>query len=407
MQLLEDIKNKFFTRLSNPAVAAKVPIIEPEVIPADPTYKVPYTTILDIQPHTNADRLEIATVYGFQVIVSKGRYKVGDKAIYIPIDSILPDKLEAIIFPPDSKIKLNKGRVRQIRIRKLASQGMLINPSEISSIINPSYLKDEQDLKEILNVVKYEPPAPKMQGPSGPKNRNKNNDNPLFHQYNGLNNIKWMPDLFKEGEPVVIQEKLHGMNARASILPYHANTFWKKVKQRLGLTPAIEECYGSNRVQISGKAGYKGFYDEDLHGKCFKSVDVFNKIKLGETVYGEIIGPGIQKNYDYGLKELKFVLFDVKVLQPDGTQRWLTPMEVEIFAFERGFEYVPVLYSGPYNKAMAYELTKGDSVYNPKQKVREGIVIKAQDNYDTLGNKKALKWISEDYLADFSNTDFQ
>src|ERR1035437_9805367 len=78
------------------------------------TYKVPYTTILDIQPHTNAERLELATVYGFQVIVSKGRYKVGDMAIYIPIDSILPVELEEKIFPKDSKVKLHHHRVRQI-----------------------------------------------------------------------------------------------------------------------------------------------------------------------------------------------------------------------------------------------------------------------------------------------------
>lgn len=383
------------------------PVIEAEAPPSDPTYKVPYTTVLDVQPHSNADRLEIITVYGFQVIAQKGRYKPGDRVVYIPIDSILPDKLEAKLFPPESKIKLTKGRVRQIRIRGLASQGMLVDPADIADIINPEFIDVERDLKEILNIMKHEPPPPKVQGPAGPKNRNKHNDNPLFHQYNGLNNIKWFPDLFKDGEEVVIQEKLHGMNARASILPYHANTIWKKLKQKLGIAPAVEECYGSNRVQISGKPGYKGYYEEDLHGKAFKAVDVFNKIKFGETVYGEIIGPGIQKNYDYGLEELRFVLFDVKVLQPDGSQRWLTPEGVEHYAKERGFEYVPVLYKGPYNKAYAYELTKGDSVYEPKQKVREGIVIKARHEYDHLGNKKALKWINEDYLSDFSNTDFQ
>jgi RNA ligase (TIGR02306 family) len=62
-------------------------------------YKVPLTTILAINPHNNAERLEVATVYGFQVIVSKGTYRVGDLALYIPIDSILPERLEANLFP--------------------------------------------------------------------------------------------------------------------------------------------------------------------------------------------------------------------------------------------------------------------------------------------------------------------
>jgi hypothetical protein len=101
------------------------------------------------------------------------------------------------------------------------------------------------------------------------------------------------------------------------------------------------------------------------------------------------------------------VLFDVKILMPDGTQKWLTPDEVEIFAFNRGFEYVPLLYRGPYNKDFAYELTKGNSKYCATQKVREGIVIKAMHDYDHLGNKKALKWISEVYLDDHTNTDNQ
>jgi hypothetical protein len=34
-------------------------------------YKVPYTQVLEINPHDNADRLEVATVYGFQVVVIK------------------------------------------------------------------------------------------------------------------------------------------------------------------------------------------------------------------------------------------------------------------------------------------------------------------------------------------------
>jgi RNA ligase (TIGR02306 family) len=374
---------------------------------SDTDYKVPYTTILNITPHGNAERLEVAWVYGFQVVVQKGKYQIGSKVIYIPIDSVLPEKLESILFPPDAKIKLHKSRVRQIRIRGLASQGMLVNPSDVSSLINMDYVQLEQDLKEILGVTKYEPPQPGFAQTMGKdKQRNKTYEHPLFHKYNGLDNIKWFPDLFKEGDEVIIQEKLHGTNARASVLPFVANSFWKKVLKFLRLAPKAENCYGSNNVQKSVARGEKGFYDEDIWGATFKSTNVFSKLKVGETVFGEIVGPGIQKNYDYGLKEHKFVLFDVKVLQEDGKQKWLNPEEAEAFAKERGFEFVPVLYRGPYNKEFAYTLTKGNSVYCPTQKVREGIVIKARTDYSVEGNKKALKWISEEYLDDKTNTDF-
>ena len=205
---------------------------------------------------------------------------------------------------------------------------------------------------------------------------------------------------------MVIQEKLHGTNARASILPYAPNTFMKKLKKLLGMAPPIENCYGSNRVEISSANSYKGFYGEDVYGKVFADMGVFNKIKFGESVFGEIVGPGIQKNYSYGLKAHKFVLFDVKVLPPDGTQIWLTHDEVEAFAKEREFDLVPILYKGPYNKELTYALTKGKSEFNDKsEKVREGVVIKAAKDYTVAGNKQALKWVSEAYLDDPTNTD--
>ena len=191
------------------------------------------------------------------------------------------------------------------------------------------------------------------------------------------------------------------------MLPYRANTLWRKIKSFLGLAPKVEQCYGSNNVDISSKSkSYVGYYGADVYGSTFGKLEVFNKLKLGETVFGEIVGPGIQKGYEYGLTEHKFLLFDVKVLGADGKQSWLSPDQVIAFAKERGFEMVPELYRGPYDKDTAYALTKGPSVFDPKQKVREGIVIKALENYSVEGNKKALKWVSEAYLNDESNTDF-
>lgn len=369
-------------------------------------YKVPYTKILSVTNHANADRLDVVTVYGFQVIVSKDKYKVGDLAIYVPIDSLLPQWLEERLFPADSKIKLNNHRVRQIKIRKLASQGMLIDPIDIVDKTGTKVTL-EDDLAEKLGITKYEPPHvgfAQTQGTS--KNRNKKTDHPLFHKYNGLDNIKWFPDLFQEDEMVVIEEKMHGTNARASLLPYNANTIWKKIKKFFHLNKGIERCYGSNNVDISSKTIYTGFYGEDVYGSTFRKMDVFSKLFVGETVFGEIIGPGIQKGYTYGLKEHLFVVFDVKILQPNGRQKWLTPHEVALFCAERGFKMVPVLYTGRYNKEEAYALTKGNSAWDSSQKVREGIVIKAMNDYDREGNKRALKWVSEDYLDDKNNTDF-
>lgn len=374
-------------------------------VPSDSTYKVPLTTILEINNHPNADRLSLATVYGFQVVIPKDKFKVNDQVIYIPVDSILTPELEALLFGPNAKIKLHHQRVRQIRIRGFPSQGMLVHPDEVETIINTKFLKSEQDLSAILGVSKYEPPEKGPAQTVGKANGRKKLAHPDFHSYNGLSNIKWFPLLFQEGEQVVIQEKLHGTNARAAKLPYRANTLWKKIKKLLKLNKEVEELYGSNRVDISNSSVYKGYYGEDIYGKVFEKLDVFNKLNLNETVFGEIIGPGIQKGYGYSLTEHKFVVFDVKILNKDGTQTWLSPKEASEFAKQRGFEFVPVLYEGPYNKALVEQLISGPSIYDPNEKVREGIAIKAADDYSIDGNKKALKAINPEYLDDVTNSD--
>lgn len=376
-------------------------------------YKVPFTKILNIQPHPNADALEIVTVYGFQVIVRMGMYHTGDDVVYIPIDSILPTWLEERIFPHTKnedgvlvppKIKLTKSRVRQIRLRGLASQGMIIDLEDIRDKVGKITLED--DLAEKLGVVKYEPPQPKMGSVGVKKHRKKNH--PLFHQYNGLTNIKWLPNIFSDEDRVVIQEKLHGCNARAGVLPYVATTWWKKILKWLRLAPKFEKCYGSNSVEKSMGKNYQHFYGTDVWGEVFSKLNVFDRLKVGECVYGEIVGPGIQANYDYGLKEHRFVLFDVKVLNAETNEmHWIDPLAVAIFAEERGFEMVPMLYNGLYNREIANALTKGPSKYGPSQKVREGVVIKAEEHYHYLNNKRAVKLVSEDYLSDATNSDNQ
>lgn len=372
-------------------------------------YKVALTKILAIEPHPNADRLEIATVYGFQVIVKKDSHKVGNLMIYIPIDSLLPQNLEDHIFPPDAKVKLTKHRVKQIRLRKIASQGMLISPEEIQAVYGFTPNEEEKDYKDVLMVKKYEPPAPKFQSTIGGGSRKvRALENPLFHKYLGLNNIKWFPTFFKEDEIVVMQEKVHGSSIRCAKLPYTPNTLWKKIKYKLGLAPKFEFCYGSNNVQLQERDNYTGFYGSDVYGKLLKKIEADKKIENGESIYGELYGDGVQKNYTYGCKEgeHKFVLFDVKVLDYEGNQRWLNPDEVRTFAQERGFDMVPEVYRGPFSLALAKELTKGDSILAPSQKIREGVVVKALHNYsDKRGDKRALKVISEDYL-DNNNTDF-
>lgn len=374
------------------------------------TFKVPVTTIREVLPHSNADKLEMAVIYGFQVVVAKGRYKAGDSVIYCPIDAVLPQWLEDALFPPGSKIdrKSAKRRIKQIRIRGVPSQGIIIPFDLVANRVLADKYPNEHDLAKELGIIKYEPPEPSINVARAGGRKVKADENPYFHKYNGLENVKWYPEKFKADEIVVLQEKIHGMNARAALMPFVANSLWKKIKKFFGLAPKFQFCYGSNNVQIQDKSSYTGYYGEDIHGQVFKAIGVREKIKENETIYGEIYGHGIQKDYFYGCApgEHKFVLFDVKVLLEDGNQKWLTPDEVNAYAKERGFDVTPEIYRGPYiSLDFIKKFTEGDSVLCPSQKIREGVVIKAVENYDEFGNKRALKVISEAYL-DNDNTDF-
>jgi RNA ligase (TIGR02306 family) len=372
------------------------------------TFRTPITIIKDVNSHPNADRLDIVKCFDFNIVTQKGKYKIGDTVLYVPIDSVLPLWLEERLFTAESKIKLNKSRVKQIRIRQFPSQGMIVEIPDIKDKLTGE-ISEGDDVSTILGITKYEPPAPDFQanGPRVKKERNKKHENPYFHEYNGLESVKWYPDLFEEGQEVVYTEKIHGTNGRCGLLPRVPKTLIEKVLSFFKLLPKYQFTYGSNCVQLQSKK-YTGWYEENVYARMVKEYDLENKIKPNETVYYEIYGSGIQKNYTYGCKdgENKIVVFDVKILADDKqSTRWLTHDELVLFCIERGLPMVPVIYRGAHSKELAHKHTKGDSVLAPKQKIREGIVIRDPKEPVCFLGKKVLKYLSEDYL-DKDNSDF-
>ena len=104
--------------------------------------------VTNITPINGADRVELAHVNGWQVMVKKGEYKIGDLAIYFEIDSKLPET------EPFEFMSKYKYRVKTQKFIKgsVLSQGLIMTPAELG-------LKDVKEgdfLTDKLGVTYYE-----------------------------------------------------------------------------------------------------------------------------------------------------------------------------------------------------------------------------------------------------------
>lgn len=107
--------------------------------------------ILALAPIAGADAIEKATVLGWQLVVKKGEFQVGDLAVYCEIDSLLPDR------PEFEFLKARGMRIKTIRLRGEISQGICF---PLSILPEGTPVSEGGDVTEILQVTKYEPPIP-------------------------------------------------------------------------------------------------------------------------------------------------------------------------------------------------------------------------------------------------------
>ena len=104
--------------------------------------------VLSLEPIPGADRIELARILGWQVVVKRGDFQTGDVGVFFEIDSILPDK------PCFEFMKERKFRVRTIRLKKQISQGLFMPFSDLGIKNYP----EGKDLTDILGITKWEPP---------------------------------------------------------------------------------------------------------------------------------------------------------------------------------------------------------------------------------------------------------
>lgn len=325
-------------------------------------------------------------------MTGRDQYKQGDKCVYIPIDSVLPAALESVLFPPDSKVKLSKSRVKTAKIRGVVSQGMVCQLEAVG--LSPR-LSVGEDVTAKLGITKYEPPKKAVALAGNQKNQRHQINNPHFRKYTDLEHMKNYPTVFAEGEEVVVSEKLHGTNFRAGWVPYVPVTRWEKIKAWFGYAPEREFVYGSRNLQLSRQFNPKVFYDTNVYLEMVKKYDLYSKIPDGYVVYGEVIGGGIQPGYHYGCTadERKLVIFDVM-----HNGQYIDTLMAHRLATAWGLEFVPMLYAGPFKCPLIKHLATGPSEYAPSQLVREGVVVRPRKENISICGRKILKLINDDYL---------
>jgi len=344
---------------------------------------VPVVKINKIEKHDNADRLEIAQFEGslWSCIIGKGDFKIGDTAVYIPIDSVISEEL--VKKYNIAYLKKNE-RVRAVKLRGVISYGLLVS-NDLNKNVGT-------DMAEEFKIIKWEPP---VRGNKTPIPGTKRKANPFFDKYTDMENIKNYPDVLKEGEDVVITEKIHGMNYRVGWLPKEINNIWDKIKTIF--TGKYEFVVGSHNVQSS------------LYNENNTFVKIANKYKLKEKTkdypglifYGEIYGKGIQ-HLTYNIEDVQVRFFDIKSIT-EG--KYLDYPDVRDICDKLDLERVPLIQSGPWQKKFIIELATGKS--NLADHIIEGIVIKPyNERYDHKVGRVILKSINPEYLLDKKATDF-
>jgi len=374
---------------------------------------------IKIEPHPNADAIEIARVGDYQSIVKKGQFNEGDLAVYIPEQAVLPQwLLELMGFWDAIKVKGSLSgslgnRVKAIKLRQVLSQGLILGIEVAEDRIgNPlRQLQEGEDVSSYLEIVKYEPPIP-----SHMAGRIVGVDLAATLNYD-FENLKKNPELFEDGEEVVITEKIHGTFMQIGVVP----------------SEMANERYYKGRVIVSSKGmGAKGYIldhtdETNLYVQTAKKYglldstleyfgDAADDVGKPYFICGEVFGKtpegkGVQ-DLVYNGEVLGFRMFDVCC----GTRGQQEFFDFESFcdaAMSLNAPIAPVLYVGPYSKEVVLHHTDGNTVVQPEvtrnyiAQIREGVVVKSVSEVPNKRyGRKIAKSVSEAYLLRKNATEF-
>jgi hypothetical protein len=347
--------------------------------------------IVKLEPIIGADKIEKATVLGWELVVKKSEFKEQDMCVYCEVDSVLPEKSEFEF------LRERKFRIKTIKLKGQVSQGICF---PLSILPKGKYIED-MDVTDIIGIIKYETPTERNERKQQEIKAGKikrflmryswfrrfvfkpsKADFPKFITKTDEDRIQLFPHICEEHKETVFQvtEKLDGQSATYFVVRQSKKwfEFWKELY-------IFGVCSRNFYLLKEGKSTWWTIAKE----KNIKN-KLLSKIKDTDLEYlviqGEIIGTGIQGN-KYSRVGLDFYVFNTF-----DNRKTYDNLELK-FLWDGVFRLVPLLDEEFNIKATIHEnvdYAKGKSTLIDT--LREGVVVR---NYE---KGISFKIINPDFL---------
>lgn len=335
---------------------------------------VPVIRIEAVEPHPNADALELVPVWGYTCAIKKGSFKAGDLAAYVEPDYEVPLGHPAFSFLQKPGKHRITHRIAVARLRGVYSQGLLVPAPEGS--------KEGDDVMGHFGITRWEPPEEILvKGAFAEKGPD------IFAPKYDLENWRKYRNCLIPEENIILTPKIHGTNAR---FVWVEDRMWCGSRTQWKVKPGEEIV--SRNPEVPPQIAPANAWWTALEQNAW--IQDWCKANPGVVLYGEVFGPGIQQGFHYGLASGKvgFVVFDVL-----RKGKWVPNSEFSHSEYE-GIQFVPVLYAGKNDPGVIQDLAEKDEDFNGAGHVREGVVIKLEtERYDVEVGRVALKHVSNRY----------
>lgn len=299
--------------------------------------------LTNVRPHSNADRLQCATIFGDQIIVGLD-VKEGDIGIYFDSNLCLSDEFlknnnlykhkEKNIDPTQCGMFEDNGKVKCLKLRGEKSYGFWIPLKSLSfahgkqpwSILEEGFefntFNDIPICKKY--VVQRTPGAPGSKKLKQKKARVSRIIDGQFKFHEDTDQLAKNIHQIHPDDVIVLSWKMHGTSAIASNCLTKRDLNWYEkllIKFKVQIqTTKYDSIYASRRViKNEFESSKQHYYSEDLWTKVGQ--EKFGKnLYEGETIYYEIVGYTsdggmIQKPFDYFCEPGTYKIYVYRITQ--------------------------------------------------------------------------------------------